>query len=119
MTIDERVELAKGKTQKIIAALRTLLQVRMNNEIILYSDLLSKQVGKSYAAHSFNVLQGALFESEVVRVCALWDRAANKRQAYSRDSIPAVAWLLSSDEVLEALRAEHVQHHSQMQICPR
>ena len=60
MTIDERVALAKGKTGKIVDALRTLLQVRMNNELILYSDLLRKQVGKSYAARSFNVLQGSV-----------------------------------------------------------
>ena len=104
MLTQDRIDLSKRKVGSIVDALVTLQQVRENNELILYSDLLSKQVGKSYAAHSFNIVQACLFESEVVRVCALWDPAGGERQARDRDSIPAVAWLVS-DEAIEALGA--------------
>jgi len=38
---------------------------------MLYSDTLSKQVPKSYAANAFNVFREALHQIELVRVCAL------------------------------------------------
>jgi hypothetical protein len=106
----ERLEVASAKIERILGTLRTLHQLRANNDAILRSDVLSKQVGRSYAANAFNVFQGALFEAEIVRVCALWDATATAEHAVDRDSLPAVAWLLSHpdtiDHIVEQRRAE-------------
>ena len=109
MTVEERVKLATSKITTIADLLQTLIQIRANNELIWYSGVLSKQVGKSYAANAFNVLTGCLFETEILRLCALWDSAGNEGRARGRNSIPAVGWLIEPDEVLEAFRARSVE----------
>ena len=116
MTPDERVKAAREKINRILLSLRTLLQLRSVNEIVLYSNTLSKQVGTSYAANAYNVLTGALFESELVRICALWDPTRSEQAACDRDSIPAVAWLIDSDAVADALVADIVFAAQNMKV---
>ena len=100
MTTEERIKLAKAKVETIISLLRTLIQIRANNEFLLH---LAKQVGKSYAANAFNVLRDSLYEMELVRLCALWDAAQNAQQARTKNSLPAISWLVSTDETIAAL----------------
>ena len=66
MTTEERIGLAKAKVETVISLLRTLIQIRANNEFLLHSDALAKQVGQSYAANAFNVLTASLYEMELV-----------------------------------------------------
>ena len=103
MDTQERIGVAEEKIKRISQLIINLLQVRANNEIALFSDHLAKQVGESYAANAFNSLTTAMFEIEVARICALWDGTRGEREARDRDSLTAVAWLISPEEVVDAL----------------
>ena len=46
---------------------------------MLYSDTLSKQIPKFYAANAFNVFREAMHQIELVRICALWDAPVLER----------------------------------------
>ena len=87
--------------------LQYLLDIHENNAIVLYSDMLSKQIPKSYAANAFNVVREAMHQIEVVRICALWD----PRHTIERESIMTVIELIDHPNVLDALanqaRADH------------
>ena len=71
--------------------MRALLQVHEANRIIVYSDRLSTQVGRSFAANAFNSFQRSALFFELVRLCAAWDTP--KEDRYSIPSaIVLVAW---------------------------
>ena len=55
--------------------LQYLLYIHKNNAVALYSDTLSKQIPKSYAANAFNIFREAMHQIELVRICAVWDAA--------------------------------------------
>jgi hypothetical protein len=71
------------------------------NKIIFYSDKLSGQIPRSYAANAFNTFQYSSFSFEILRLCALWDNAAK-----NCESIPTVVALIDDPEVLRALGAD-------------
>jgi AbiU2 len=116
MDIDERIAIASGKVEKIIGLLRTLIQVRANNEFLLYSSSFSNQVGQSYAANAFNILTTCLYETEITRLCAIWDAARDEQQARDRNSLPAISWLIGPNEVVEALGARAKESRLKMEI---
>lgn len=97
--VEERTKLAKDKTQRLVDKARVLLRVRSTNEILLHTDLISKQIPKSYAAHAFNALGKAMHEHELTCLCALWDSVGNDETVRARDSIPAVVWLVDHPDV--------------------
>jgi hypothetical protein len=86
----QRVTQASQKASKLIDACTSLLQVHATNQIVFYTDTLSKQIPMSYAAHAFNAFQNAHLHYEVLRVCALWDPAKANRL-----SIPTITCLLN------------------------
>jgi len=55
MTTENRIKLAKEKTNRVVDHVRYLLELHENNEIVLYSNTLSSQIPTSYAANAFNV----------------------------------------------------------------
>jgi hypothetical protein len=61
-----RVSEAKRITSRLVDHLLYLLAIHENNAIVLYSDTLSKQVPRSYAANAFNVFREALHQLEIV-----------------------------------------------------
>jgi AbiU2 len=79
--------------------LQYLLDIHENNAIVLYSDALSKQIPKSYAANAFNVFREAMHQIEIVRICALWDQG----NTIDRESIMTVVELIDDPKVLDAL----------------
>ena len=93
-----RIIEAKRLTTCVVDHLQYLLDIHENNAIVLYSDTLSKQIPKSYAANAFNVFREAMHQIEIVRVCALWDSAA-----LEKESISTVVELIDDQKVLEAL----------------
>lgn len=103
MNTNDRIEMAEQKLSSIGDLLITLRYVRANNKFLLYSDTLVEQIGRSYAANAYNIIADGMFGIEVARICALWDRASNERQAIDRDSLPALTWLISSEEVSEVI----------------
>jgi hypothetical protein len=105
MTVGKRIALAKSRTEALVDHARAQIMLRESNNLVVYSPLLSAQVGRSYAAHAFNNFQQSMHSFEIIRLCALWDKS-------DRDtvSIPTVADLINAPEILEALRDECYSH---------
>ena len=105
--VNKRVAEAKRLTERLVDHAQYLLDIRENNAIVVYSDQLSKQIPRSYAANAFNVFREVMHQIEMVRLCALWD------QAYiDKEAIMTVVELVDDDKVIEALaenaRAQYV-----------
>ena len=83
-----------------------LLWINESNAVTLYSDVLSKQIPRSYAAHAFNVFRKSMHQIEIVRLCALWDPAK-----IERETIPTIIELIDHSDVLarlaDAVRAQY------------
>jgi hypothetical protein len=72
---DRRVTLAKAKMDRVLDHFLYVLELRANNQFIVYSPLLAEQAGRSFAANAFKVFQRGMHQVEIVRLCALWDSA--------------------------------------------
>jgi hypothetical protein len=103
MTTAERVQAAKGKTERVLDHLLYLLALHENNAIVVYSTALASQITRSDAANALRVIQEALYRFEVLRLCALWDRAWPD---LSGESIPTIIALIDDAKVIEALLEE-------------
>jgi uncharacterized protein YqgV (UPF0045/DUF77 family) len=103
----KRLTEAKRITKSVVDHTLYLLWIHEQNELVLFSDTLSKQIPRSHAANAFNIFREAMHQIEVVRLCALWD-AAN----LDRESIPTAVELVDSEAVIELIleqtRAEYV-----------
>jgi hypothetical protein len=110
----KRVAEAKRLTERLVDHTQYLLDIHENNTIVLYSDTLSKQIPKSYAANAFNVFREAMHQIEVIRICALWDSADK-----DKESILTVIELIDDPKVLDALadqaRAGHPKEIGEQQ----
>ena len=73
MTKQQRYKLAQNKVQHTLGYFLNHIATHVNNEIITYSDILAKQIPRSYAANSFNNLQQNLLHYELLRICTFWD----------------------------------------------
>jgi hypothetical protein len=80
MTVPDRIKKAKEKTERVVDHLLYLLALHENNAIVVYSDTLSSQIPTSHAPHAFKAFQQGLHLFEIVRLCALWDRARLTRK---------------------------------------
>ena len=100
-----RIAEAKRVTERLVDHVQYALDIHENNAIVLYSDILSKQISKSYAANAFNVFREAMHQIEIVRICALWDQARveKNRTQVDRESILTAVELIDNAAVLEAL----------------
>jgi AbiU2 len=105
--VAERIHAAKKKTERVVDHLLYLLELHENNAIIVYSNTLSSQIPVSHAANAFNVFQRGLHQLEIVRLCALWDRAK-----INRENIPTIVELIEADDVIEALAQERLTQWS-------
>jgi hypothetical protein len=105
MTPAERIQAAKKKTERVVDNLLYLLALHENNAIIVYSDTLSSQIRYLHAANAFDVFRAGLHQFEIVRLCALWDRAGDEKE-----NIPTIIELIDRPEVIEALAQEMLGH---------
>jgi hypothetical protein len=94
----KRIAEAKRLTERVVDHAQYLLDIHENNAVVLYSDTLSKQIPKSYAANAFNVFREAMHQIEVIRICALWDQAG-----IDSESILTVVELIDDQKVIDAL----------------
>jgi hypothetical protein len=101
MNTSNRIKAAKDKTARVVEHLLYLVALHENNAIIAYSDKLSSQIPMSYAANAFNVFQRGIHQFEIVRLCALWDRAAEEKE-----NIPTIIELIDDPAIIEALAQE-------------
>jgi AbiU2 len=110
VSLSDRISAAKDKTNRVVDHLLYLLELHENNAIILYSSKLSSQIPTSYAANAFNVFQRGLHQFEIVRLCALWDRAE-----MARENIPTIIELVDHADVIEFLVEETRSHWTEQE----
>lgn len=96
-----RIELAKTKMEKVLDHFLYVLELHANNAFVVYSPILSSQIPTSYAANAFNVFQKSMYQIEIVRLCALWDRAEAEKE-----NIPTVIELINDDVIIDMLSEE-------------
>jgi hypothetical protein len=107
ITTAERVQAAKEKTDRIVDHLLYLIALHESNAVVVYSDTLSKQMPRSYAAHAFNVFRQCMSHFEIVRLCALWDSPrSNQKSIPTEETIPTLVELINDLNVINALAAE-------------
>ncbi|MEL7178392.1 MAG: hypothetical protein AAFN63_01035 [Pseudomonadota bacterium] len=105
----ERIERAKDLADRLVDHTRGLLALSENNKVVLYSDMLSSQIPRSFAANAFNDLQRSMQFYFLVRLSAIWDKASP-----DRESIPTVIALLGKPEVADWFVNETYQYHLNM-----
>src|ERR1700676_387387 len=96
--VSKRIAEAKRLTERLVDHAHYLLDIRENNAIVIYSDTLSKQIPRSYAANAFNVFREAMHQIEIVRLSALWDQAH-----IDNETIQSVIELIDDKDVTDAL----------------
>jgi hypothetical protein len=107
LTSTERIELAKTKMAKVLDHFLYIVELHANNAFIVHSPTLASQIPASFAANAFNVFQRSMYQIEIVRLCAIWDRASR-----DRESIATVVELIDTEEIIEMLAEEARDHWS-------
>jgi len=82
-----------------------VLELHANNSFVIYSPVLAAQIPRSYAANAFKVFQRGMHQIEIVRLCALWDSADEKKE-----NIPTVIELIDDAAVIQILGDETRSH---------
>jgi hypothetical protein len=104
----ERITLAKIRMEKVLGHFINLAALHENNAIVVFSPTLASQIPRSYAANAFNVFQHVMYDFELVRLCATWDRPRDEGD--EKESIPTVVELIHNPSVIYALvQAERAQ----------
>jgi hypothetical protein len=98
LTTTERIDLAKTTMGRVLDHFLYLLELHANNLFVVYSSTLVSQIPASFAANAFNVFQRSMYQIEIVRLCAIWDKA----DPY-KESIPTVVELIDTEEIIEML----------------
>lgn len=106
----ERLALAKARADKLVDHIVPLFLMHESNAVVIYSQKLSEQIPRSYAAHAFNQFQRSMHLFELVRLCGMWDGPGD-----DRESIPTIIALFNEPELIDQLVAEaHAFHANEM-----
>ena len=105
--VEKRISTARKRIRVLTDAVLEVIDLHAANEIIQYSDKLSKQVPRSYAASAFRTFQDAQFKFEIIRLLALWDKAST-----NTNSIPSAIVLIDDPEVLSELARQVYDVHA-------
>ena len=100
LSSSDRLTLAKQRTNELVNHMISLIALHASNQVILKTDVLSRQIPRSYAAHAFNNFRFSMAGFEVVRLCAFWE-PPDPQDA----SIPNVLHLFDDPEVRADIRA--------------
>jgi len=101
MTADQRISEVKKRISSLTDRIQKVVDLNEANKIVCYSDRLAKQIPKSQAAHSFNLLRESMFNYEILQILALWDTAKSNAM-----SIPAAITLIDNPKVLKKISLE-------------
>ncbi|HWM31013.1 MAG TPA: hypothetical protein VNO69_04860 [Methyloceanibacter sp.] len=101
---DERITRAKDMSEKVLEHFIHLAALHENNGIVVFSPTLASQIPRSYAANAFHVFQHAMYDFELIRLCALWDCPGNESDEV--ESIPTVIELIDHPRIIDALTEE-------------
>lgn len=102
---DQRVALAKAKMERVLDHFLYVLELHANNSFVVYSPVLSVQIQPSHAANAFDVFQRGMHQIEIVRLCALWDSADEKKE-----NIATVIELIDDTAIIQMLADETCAH---------
>jgi hypothetical protein len=103
----ERLAFAKARADKLVHHIVPLFLMHESNAVVIYSQKLSEQIPRSYAAHAFNQFQRSMHLFELVRLCAMWDRPRD-----DRESIPTIIALFNEPELIDQLVVEAHAFHA-------
>ncbi|MEM5493900.1 hypothetical protein [Hoeflea sp. AS16] len=107
-----RIECAKTMIRdKIINHVLEVVAIQANNEYLVYSNRLTEQIPRSYAANAYNVLSQTSFLFAVLRTAALWDTADENTA-----SILTIVEYVDDDDVINALAEEHRHAHASLGV---
>jgi hypothetical protein len=101
ITKAKRIELAKVTMERVLDHFLYVLELHANNYFVIYTDTLSRQIPTSFAANAFKVFQRGMYQIEIVRLCALWDRPEKEKE-----NITTVVELIDHEQIIEALAEE-------------
>lgn len=107
LTDIERVKRAKVLTEKLVDHARSLIAAAENNAVVLYSDTLSSQIPRSFAANAFNEFQQSMQFYFLVRLSATWDKPSS-----DRESLPSLIALLDKRSVREWFAEDIYNYHA-------
>ena len=92
------MSVAKARADKLVHHIAPLFLMHEANAVIIYSQRLSEQIPRSYAAHAFNQFQVSMHLFEVMRLCAIWDKPSP-----DRESIPTIIALFNEPKLIDQL----------------
>jgi hypothetical protein len=99
-TINTATKTRCGETKttidRVLDHILYVLELHANNLFVVYSPMLVSQI--PFAANAFNVLQRSMYQIEIVRLCAIWDKADP-----NKESIPTVVKLIDTKGIIEML----------------
>jgi hypothetical protein len=95
--------------EKLLDHFLYVVELHANNSFVVYSQTLASQIQPSYAANAFNVFQRSMHQIEIVRICAIWDKADP-----DKESIPTVVELIDSEEIIDVLAEEARKHRTEI-----
>lgn len=100
-----------GEEEKkdLTSRIQEIFMLHASNEIIQYTDTLSKQIPPSRAAHAYNNFTHAMISYEFIKLCGLWDRPSD-----NSNSIPDIAALLDDQKVQEYIIEENVEYFQRL-----
>lgn len=93
-----RLKIARGKLRRITDLVLEVVALNETNAIVVYSDTLTKQIPRSYAAFAFNQFQSALHQHEILKLASLWEAPDSEKYC-----LPAVISLIESNGVLDLI----------------
>ena len=105
-SVQDRISTARAVVHKLTYNVQQVIELHASNEIIQYTNKLSKQIPRSYAAVAFNTFIDAQFQMEVIRLVALWEKPDSNSL-----SIPAAIALIDEDHVISELSKDILRAH--------
>ena len=94
----QRIEKARTIIDHLVNHTQEVIAPHESNRILIFSNKLSGQVGRSYGVIAFTALQRSQHLYEIVRLLALWDKPKEHRE-----SIPTALLLLNCADVQSRL----------------
>src|SRR5688572_30118559 len=73
-TADQRVQHVEEMIERIIDLVGPVISLHETNRIVMFSEALSQQIPRSYAANAFRDFRRALLDSEMTKLVRLWDK---------------------------------------------
>jgi hypothetical protein len=95
---NERITRANDRADKLVSHIAPLFLMHEANALVVYTPKLAGQIPRSHAAHAFNQFQRSMHLFEIVRLCALWDRAS-----MDRESIPTIIALFNEPALIDQI----------------